>query len=187
MPTKWPNESYAEKCTKFVDADPKVTKAIWDAGETAFDSDNPNWGALRTRLVMCGCPSSEIPTLTIDGIYQWMIQGRECSVRVFGATNTNTYETTWPLGNQYAPIEVGGDGKVRTAGGNVPKESQAVALLIEHRDWTADAIAKVVGVARQTLYDWPHFMAAWKARKAPANIPQGRKDQETGHIEADDD
>jgi hypothetical protein len=43
-------------------------------------------------------------------------------------------------------------------------ESRALALLIEHPDWTDTDIAKAVGVHRTTLYDWPKFKMARKAQ-----------------------
>jgi hypothetical protein len=46
------------------------------------------------------------------------------------------------------------------------KESQAIACLVEHPDWTDTRIAEEVGVHRSTLYTWNTFQLAKSARKA---------------------
>lgn len=75
---------------------------------------------------------------------------------------------------------------------NIDPESAAVACLFTHPDWDLSRIAKEVGVARQTLYDWPKFLEAaglagkYTSRKRRGRY--GRKGFKTrdGHVEAVD-
>lgn len=63
-------------------------------------------------------------------------------------------------------------------------EHRAIALLLEHRDWSDTQIAKEVGCSRTTLYDWPKFKKVRAVlRSGKADVPRGRKDA-NGNIEA---
>ncbi|MGD0786128.1 MAG: hypothetical protein ABR969_09995 [Sedimentisphaerales bacterium] len=71
---------------------------------------------------------------------------------------------------------------------NLTGEALALAMLVQHPDWSDTKIAKAVGVSRTTLYDWPKFKKAKEALKQGKNdIPRGSKNGETGDIEAWDD
>ena len=64
-------------------------------------------------------------------------------------------------------------------------EPLALAMLVEHPDWSDTKIAKAVGVNRTTLYDWPNFKKAKEALKQGQNdLPKGSKNSETGNMEA---
>ena len=66
-------------------------------------------------------------------------------------------------------------------------EAKAIALLVQYPEWTDTKIAETVPCSRTTLYTWPRFMAARKAKKQNSRPPSGRKDRESGRIEAVDD
>ncbi len=64
-------------------------------------------------------------------------------------------------------------------------EAKALALLVQHDGWTDTQIAAAVPCSRQTLYKWPRFKAARAAQKSgKENLPTGRKDAETGNLDA---
>jgi hypothetical protein len=64
-------------------------------------------------------------------------------------------------------------------------EALALAMLVEHPDWSDTKIAKAVGVNRTTLYDWPNFKKAKEALKqGKKELPRGSKNGETGDMEA---
>ena len=65
-------------------------------------------------------------------------------------------------------------------------EARAVAVLLEHPDWSIIRIAKALGICRQTLYKFPRFKAAREARKSrrKGDFPRGSK--RDGKIEARD-
>lgn len=64
-------------------------------------------------------------------------------------------------------------------------EAKALAMLVEHSDWTDTKIAKAVGVSRTTLYNWSSFKKAKEALKQGRNkFPSGSKNGESGDIEA---
>jgi len=64
-------------------------------------------------------------------------------------------------------------------------EAKALALLVEHPDWTDTDIAKAIGVNRTTLYKWGKFKKAKEALKQGKNkYPRGSKNGESGEIEA---
>jgi hypothetical protein len=67
-------------------------------------------------------------------------------------------------------------------------QAHALALLVQHPDWTNTQIAKAVGVNRTTLYDWPRFKAARAAYKRANKdrLPRGCKSQDRD-VEAWDD
>lgn len=67
-------------------------------------------------------------------------------------------------------------------------EAKALALLVQHSDWSDTKIAKTVGVNRTTLYDWPKFKKAKEALKqGKTSLPKGSKKGETGNVEAWED
>ena len=64
-------------------------------------------------------------------------------------------------------------------------EAKALAILVEHPEWTDKKIAEAIGVSRTTLYDWSKFKKAKEALNQGKNrFPHGSKDGETGDIEA---
>ncbi len=64
-------------------------------------------------------------------------------------------------------------------------EALALAMLVEHSDWSDTNIAKAVGVNRTTLYDWPNFKKAKEALKqGKKKYPRGSKNGKTGDMEA---
>jgi len=68
---------------------------------------------------------------------------------------------------------------------NMSKEALALALLVEHPEWSNTRIAKEIGVNRRSLYRWPRFRAARDTLKqGKGDLPRGRKDGETGTVEA---
>jgi len=113
MPTKWPNKPFDNTCTELFDGDPNpVSEAIRAAGVKGFDPEKTKWDDLVPRLKAAGCSLDELPLLTINRIYQLMLQCREPILRTIGAMNTNRPETTyWPLGNPYIPKNMPGAGK----------------------------------------------------------------------------
>jgi hypothetical protein len=71
-------------------------------------------------------------------------------------------------------------------GGFVKKESLALAILMNHPEWTDIQIAKEVGVSRTTLYRWPKYQKSRAALRAGRqDMPRGRKDD--GRLEAWDE
>lgn len=64
-------------------------------------------------------------------------------------------------------------------------ETLALAMLVEHPEWTDKKIAEAVGVNRTTLYDWPNFKKAKEALKqGKKKFPRGSKNSKTGDMEA---
>jgi hypothetical protein len=67
-------------------------------------------------------------------------------------------------------------------------QAQAIALLWERRDWSIEKVAKTVSKTRQALYAECDIKAAIKARRiqkqGPSTLPDGKKDDETGKIDA---
>ena len=72
-----------------------------------------------------------------------------------------------------------------TPGEPLKGEAKALALLVQHLDWTDSAIAKAVPCRRQSLYGWPKFKAARQAVKESGKeaMPRGSKSAE-GDMEA---
>ncbi|MCI0629275.1 MAG: hypothetical protein L0Y44_01310 [Phycisphaerales bacterium] len=67
-------------------------------------------------------------------------------------------------------------------------EAQAVALLVQHPEWTDSQIAEAVGCARTSLYRWPKFTISRAAlEQGRGGIATGRKDAQTGDLEAWDE
>jgi len=65
------------------------------------------------------------------------------------------------------------------------KQARALALLLEHRDWTDKQIAEAVPCNRTTLYKWREYVAAREALKqGRQEMPRGYRDPKTGRIEA---
>lgn len=87
-----------------------------------------------------------------------------------------------------ARISSSNDKIVKAGGPKLQKEALAVALLVQHPDWTNSKIADAVGCARTSLNRWPRFKLARAAlQSGRPNLPRGQKDDETGDIEAWDD
>jgi len=66
--------------------------------------------------------------------------------------------------------------------------TKAFCLMLEHPDWSAEQIAKKVGVHRTTLYKDDEIKQTLKVRRtqrlaSPQDRPKGWKDPETGTIE----
>ena len=79
------------------------------------------------------------------------------------------------LDGRKAPTAEGGQ-----AGGveseSTSHEARALALLVEHPDWTDKQIAKHVSCHAKSLYRWPRFVAARQAEKQGRNnLPRGTK------------
>jgi hypothetical protein len=70
--------------------------------------------------------------------------------------------------------------------GNGPTgEALALAMLVDHPDWSDTKIAKAIGVNRTTLYDWQNFKKAKEALKQGKNeFPKGSKNGKTGNMQA---
>lgn len=73
---------------------------------------------------------------------------------------------------------------IESSGIQLKGESKALALLVQHPDWTNKKIAEEVGCSRTTVYKWKNFMSARKA--IAGSIPRGSKNGKTGGIEAVD-
>ncbi len=75
------------------------------------------------------------------------------------------------------------------AGGGNPAaltlEARALALLVQHPEWTNAQIADAVPCARTTLNTWSRFMAARKAQKLGEAPPRGFKDRDSGNFDTD--
>jgi hypothetical protein len=70
-------------------------------------------------------------------------------------------------------------------GSGLTGEAQAVALLVQHPEWSDSQIADAVGCARTSLYRWPKFTISRAAlQQGRREIVTGRKDAETGDLEA---
>lgn len=69
---------------------------------------------------------------------------------------------------------------------NVSAEAKAMAILIDHPDWSDTRIAKEAGIYRTTLYGLPKFVKARRLLKEQGKkfLPRGNKDGETGNMEA---
>jgi NAD-dependent oxidoreductase involved in siderophore biosynthesis len=65
-------------------------------------------------------------------------------------------------------------------------EAKAIAVLYEHPEWTDVRIAEEVGCARTTLYKYPKYVAAREFLREAGrkSMPRGRKNSETGTVEA---
>ena len=68
----------------------------------------------------------------------------------------------------------------------ISKEAQALAVLVDHRDWSNQQIADVVGCHVKTLNKWQKFTDARKAIKesGKAAMPTGNKNGDDGTVEA---
>jgi hypothetical protein len=75
--------------------------------------------------------------------------------------------------------EVPGVDQDRPEAKKIDKKSAALALLIQHPDWTDKRIAEQVGVNRTTLYEWQEYKAARAAQKG------GKRDLPTGYKDSD--
>jgi len=69
---------------------------------------------------------------------------------------------------------------------NMPSpRTRALALLLEHPDWTDAKIAAAAGVHPKSLYRWPDFVRARKElRRSRADLPRGEK---SSNVEAWDE
>jgi hypothetical protein len=69
---------------------------------------------------------------------------------------------------------------------NVSAEAKAVAILIDHPEWSDTRIAHEADINRTTLYKLPKFMEARRLLKEQGkkSLPRGSKDGETGTMEA---
>jgi len=67
-------------------------------------------------------------------------------------------------------------------------ESRALAILVEHPEWTVSKIAAAVGCSRAHMYKMSRFVAArWQLKSGKSRFPRGTKDVRTGRVEASDD
>ena len=74
--------------------------------------------------------------------------------------------------DQSALIEsIKGEGQSKTV--DLSAEARALAMLSMHPGWTDTKIAREVGVARTTLYDWPRYKNARALLKAGKNDRPG--------------
>ena len=74
-----------------------------------------------------------------------------------------------------------------TEGGGSPKESRAMALLIEHPEWSNTKIAKEAGCSRPSLYRMSRFMAARQTQRAGRSAAAPRGSKYEGRVEAHGD
>jgi hypothetical protein len=73
-------------------------------------------------------------------------------------------------------------------GSGLTGEAQAVALLVQHPEWSDSQIADAIGCARTSLYRWPKFTISRAAlQEGRGDIATGRKDADTGDLEAWDE
>jgi len=64
-------------------------------------------------------------------------------------------------------------------------EGRALALLVDHPDWSTTRIAKRLGCSRSSLYRMRHFQfARAKLKESKADLPSGFKDRKTGQMDA---
>jgi len=72
--------------------------------------------------------------------------------------------------------------------GTSSKEAMALALLVQHPDWTDTEIAEAVPCRRQSLYDWQRFRMARQTLKQTGkkSMPKGSKSADGG-VEAWDE
>lgn len=67
-------------------------------------------------------------------------------------------------------------------------QAKAIALLVDHRDWSIKKVAQEVGRSPKTLYSDREVSVAIKARskqkKAQSTLPAGKKNAKTGELEA---
>jgi len=157
-------------------ADPKLIALVDKKGLPKWDG---TWRALKPRLKDMGYVEADLPVLTTFDIYQCFAQKGDSVTLKVGATNTHIPETTWPLGKPYEPKNMPDN-----AGDDMSLEAKAVALLVDHKDWTDQQIADKVPCYRTTLYGFPKFVAARKIMKTGNAPPRGSKDKKTGKIEA---
>lgn len=65
------------------------------------------------------------------------------------------------------------------------KEARSIAILLHHPDWSDQQIADAAGCSRTSLYRWKKFVAARALLEQGKNrLPKGRKDAESGTVEA---
>jgi hypothetical protein len=90
-----------------------------------------------------------------------------------------------PIGN--APSTTSPSSGRPTETPELSLEALACGLLMMHPDWSNTRIAKELGCARTSLNRWKLFTGARRVMKAEqsAQIPRGRKDPETGAVEAE--
>ncbi|HEV2293548.1 MAG TPA: helix-turn-helix domain-containing protein [Tepidisphaeraceae bacterium] len=70
----------------------------------------------------------------------------------------------------------------------ISKEAKAIALLLQHPDWSDQQIAEAAGCSRTSLYRWSKFVAARALlKKGRDRLPKGQKDAERGTTEAWDE
>ncbi len=73
-------------------------------------------------------------------------------------------------------------------GSGLTGEAQAVALLVQHPEWTDSQIADAVGCARTSLYRWSKFTISRAAlQQGRSGIAKGSKNAQTGDLEAWDE
>lgn len=66
------------------------------------------------------------------------------------------------------------------------RDIKAVAIFVEHTNWSIEKIAKALGIKRTTMYRLPKFKALWNAEidRRKQNIAGGYKHEETGKVDA---
>lgn len=84
-----------------------------------------------------------------------------------------------------------GDGGTAKSPESISPQARAIAMILEHPDWTNKTIAHVLGLNPKTLSKptWSQFMAVRKKAKQNLRmrIPHGSKDGKTGDIDATDE
>ena len=64
------------------------------------------------------------------------------------------------------------------------KQAKALAALVDHPDWSDEEIADAAGCHPKSLYRMQKFVDARALQKAMGTPPPGKKDGETGDVEA---
>ena len=78
-------------------------------------------------------------------------------------------------------------GKAKPQPQKLSAKARALAVLVDHQDWSDTKIAEAAGISRTTLYDYPDFKTARKVQKQnKGKIPRGSKDKD-GNVEAIDE
>lgn len=97
----------------------------------------------------------------------------EVHTQVAKTDNERTRSALWagPVSSE-SPLDMNG-------------QARALAILVQHPEWSDKQIAKEAGVSRTSLYRWPTYVDARKAvrNQVASKVPKGSKDTQ-GNIEA---
>jgi len=134
-----------------------------------------------TASLICHYPASAINTM--NRIFNELFSLETIDIEKAKEEEAKLHQESKPLENDGRG---NGGNVVGTQRADVPTgEALALAMLVDHPDWTDTRIALAVGVNRTTLYDWPNFKKAKEALKqGKKELPRGSKNGKTGDMEA---